>query len=256
MRSNPAAAINVGRIIAEHLARSKMSIEQLGQRLEMKPGAKLNNLIAGRHYFPIHLMRPIVEALGIERESFARAVLLQFYSEDKVEGIAQMFASAESDRGTSHEGDPHGQSSNNTPKDGRINLELRAQNMEQANGDAESRSNASQADHQFWRILKKGFRTGLSARGIAVGEKDLILALRFMLEEIESSGLLVVPITPTKKMHKETKHAFDPGKRRSMGWVGRNTKQRWRYQAAIYAAPSWRGGYEMDKKTEDEKTEG
>lgn len=78
---------------------------------------------------------------------------------------------------------------------------------------------------------------------------------RFMLEHIEASGLRVVPVRPNSRMHLAIKEALDQGKRMSTRWVGRHTKQRWRYQAAIDAAPSWRRGYEMDKKTEDEEPE-
>lgn len=127
--------------------------------------------------------------------------------------------------------------------------------MNHTQGDTESRSSASQVGVDFWRILKKGFRTGLSDRGIVVGEKDLILALRFMLEEIESSGLHVAPGKPTSQQHQAMKEALDEKKRMSTRWVKTRTKLRWRYQAAVNAAPNWRHGYELDKKAEDEEPE-
>ncbi len=76
---------------------------------------------------------------------------------------------------------------------------------------------------------------------------------RFMLEQIETSGLRVVPVKPTSQMQQAIKQALDEGKRMSIAWVKQRTKQRWRYQAAIDAAPSWRRGYELDRKAPHEE---
>jgi hypothetical protein len=56
-------------------------------------------------------------------------------------------------------------------------------------------------------------------------------------------------------MQQAIKQALDQGKRMSVDWVKQRTKQRWRYQAAIDAAPSWRRGYEQDLKAEDGQPE-
>lgn len=113
----------------------------------------------------------------------------------------------------------------------------------------------SQLDLDTWRILKKALRTGLSDRGIVVGDNEASLMTRFILERIETSGLRVVPVKPTSEMQQAIKQALDQGKRMSVAWVKQRTKQRWRYQAAIDAAPSWRRGYELDQKAEDGQPE-
>ena len=107
---------------------------------------------------------------------------------------------------------------------------------------------SSQVDLDTWRILKKALRTGLSDRGIVVGDEEASLVTRFMLEQIETSGLRVVPVKPTSEMQRAIKQALDDGNRMSIAWVKQRTKQRWRYKAAIDAAPSWRRGYELDRK--------
>lgn len=104
-----------------------------------------------------------------------------------------------------------------------------------------------QLDRDTWRILKKALKTGLSDRGICVGDDEASLITRFMLEQIETSGLRIVPAKPTSEMQQAIKEALDQGKRMSVTWVKPRTKQRWRYQAAIDAAPSWRRGYELDQ---------
>jgi uncharacterized protein with von Willebrand factor type A (vWA) domain len=48
-------------------------------------------------------------------------------------------------------------------------------------------------------------------------------------------------------MQQAIKQALDQGKRMSVAWVKPRTKQRWRYQAAIEAAPDWRRGYLLDQ---------
>lgn len=105
----------------------------------------------------------------------------------------------------------------------------------------------SQLDLDTWRILKKALKTGLSDRGIRVDDQEASLMTRFMLEQIETSGLRIVPTKPTSEMQHAIKEALDQGKRMSVTWVKPRTKQRWRYQAAIDAAPSWRRGYALDQ---------
>jgi len=113
----------------------------------------------------------------------------------------------------------------------------------------------SKIDIDTWRTLKKALRTGLSDRGFVVGDDEVVLMTRFMLEQIETSGLRVVPVKPTSEMHQAINQALDHGKRMSVTWVKQRTKQRWRYQAAIEAAPSWRRGYELDRKARNEQKE-
>lgn len=112
----------------------------------------------------------------------------------------------------------------------------------------------SQVDLQTWRILKKALKSGLSDRGILVGEEEASLVTRFVLEQIEASGLRVVPVKPTAEMQQAIKQALDQGKRMSVAWVKPRTKQRWRYQAAVEAAPDWRRGYLQDLGLDSEKT--
>lgn len=112
-----------------------------------------------------------------------------------------------------------------------------------------------QVDIDTWRILKKALRTSLSDRGLLVGENEASFMTRFMLEQIESSGLRVVPAKPTSAMQQAVKQALDKGKRMSVAWVKQRTKQRWRYRAAIDAAPSWRRGYEEDRKEAADRAE-
>lgn len=113
----------------------------------------------------------------------------------------------------------------------------------------------SQLDLDTWRILKKALKTGLSDRGIRVDDQEASLITRFMLEQIETSGLRIVPAKPTSEMQQAIKDALDQGKRMSVTWVKPRTKQRWRYQAAIDAAPSWRRGYELDRNARDGQPE-
>ncbi len=103
-------------------------------------------------------------------------------------------------------------------------------------------------DLDTWRILKKALRIGLSDRGIVVGDDEASLMMRFMLEHIEERGLRVVPVKPTTEMQLAVKDALDRGKRMSISWVPQRIKQRWRYRAAIEAAPDWRRGYEQDSE--------
>ncbi|KEQ09334.1 hypothetical protein GV67_01285 [Pseudorhizobium pelagicum] len=99
-------------------------------------------------------------------------------------------------------------------------------------------------------------KTGLSDRGIIIGDDEASLITRFMLEQVEGSGLRLVPIKPNSHMQLAMRHALDQGKRMSIAWVKQCTKQRWRYQAAIDAAPSWRRGYELDQKMRPQQPEG
>lgn len=120
--------------------------------------------------------------------------------------------------------------------------------MKQRSLEATEDAQAAQIDLDTWRILKKALKTGLFDRGFGLGDNEASLIMRFMLEHIENSGLRVVPVKPTTKMQLAIQHALDSGKRMSIGWVRPRTKQRWRYQAAIEAAPNWRQGYEHERR--------
>ena len=89
MEKDPSAALIVGQILRDHLHASDLSTEQLATRLGVKQGAKMMNLITGRHYFPPDLIEAAVEALGIEPNHFSRAVLRQFFSDEAVDYICK-----------------------------------------------------------------------------------------------------------------------------------------------------------------------
>lgn len=257
MKNNQKEIYNVALIIREHISKSNLTTSQLQQRLGIKPRANIVRMTSGRCIFPFDLIGPITEALGIERVSFTKAVLRQHGSENSIEYIEKVLGSASAAQNPSPDRDAEDISCKSFFQKERLCecCEQKQNIVKPTTYCVEDVSGASEADIQFWRILKKAFRTGLSDRGISIAQNDLILAVRFMLEEIESSGLRVVPEKPTSQQHQAMKEALDLGKRRSTSWVGRRTKQRWRYQAAVDAAPSWRRGYEMDKKTEDEEPE-
>lgn len=106
---------------------------------------------------------------------------------------------------------------------------------------------ASQQDLEVWRLLRKALRRSLADRGIDIGDDEASFMTRFMLEYAEEKGLRIVPERLTSAMHLATKQALGERKRKTVSWVGWRTKQRWRYEAAIEAAPSWRRGYELDR---------
>ena len=91
-----------------------------------------------------------------------------------------------------------------------------------------------------WRAMRNAFREALSSRGPAVDENNLRLMTRVAPEDMESRGYRLVPIKPTAEMQAAVRHALDEGKRQSVKWVGPLVKNRWRYLAAIKAAPQWR----------------
>lgn len=82
---DPEAALRVGQTISAHLSKSGMSLEQLAQRLGLKPGAKIINLSTGRHYFPLELAKLTAEVLGIDAAKFVRLVLLQYHPKGAVD---------------------------------------------------------------------------------------------------------------------------------------------------------------------------
>ncbi|KRC12688.1 hypothetical protein ASE23_20205 [Rhizobium sp. Root73] len=62
-----------------------MSLEQLAMRLGVGPGAKMMNLVAGRHYFPLELAKLTSEILGIYAAKFVYFVLLQYHPKEGVD---------------------------------------------------------------------------------------------------------------------------------------------------------------------------
>ncbi|CDZ35832.1 Hypothetical protein NGAL_HAMBI1146_15740 [Neorhizobium galegae bv. officinalis] len=93
MNRDPDAAVIVGQILKEHLSASDLSVEQLATRLGLMQGAKMMNLITGRHYFPPEHIEAAVETLGIEPTHFTRAVLRQFFSESAVDFMCRALSS-------------------------------------------------------------------------------------------------------------------------------------------------------------------
>jgi hypothetical protein len=84
---DPEAALRVGQTISAHLNKSDISLEQLAQRLGLKPGAKVINLSTGRHYFPLKLAKITAEILDIGAASFLRLVLLQYHPKEGVDDV-------------------------------------------------------------------------------------------------------------------------------------------------------------------------
>lgn len=102
---------------------------------------------------------------------------------------------------------------------------------------------ATQQDFDFWRGVRNGMQAALEARAISATPEDVSLITRFALEEIERRGYRLVPTKPTREMQDAVKHAMDKGRRQSISWVSAKLKNRWRYSAAVDAAPQWRNGY-------------
>ncbi|MGQ2969059.1 MAG: helix-turn-helix domain-containing protein [Allorhizobium sp.] len=97
MERDPSAALAVGQILRDHLRASGLSPEQLATRLGIKQGAKMMNLITGRHYFPPELIEAAVKALGIEPTNFTRAVLRQFFSDEAVDYMCRALSNGPPD---------------------------------------------------------------------------------------------------------------------------------------------------------------
>lgn len=81
---NPAAAIYVGQLICSHLNKAPLSREEFAQRLEISV-SKLDNLLVGRHYFPLELVKVAAEALGIEEGELAYFVLRQYFPNEAID---------------------------------------------------------------------------------------------------------------------------------------------------------------------------
>lgn len=114
-------------------------------------------------------------------------------------------------------------------------------------GEEAGDTSADQTDIQLWRSLRNALAASLRDRSVALNEAEITFVTRFFLETIEQRGLRIVPVKPTRKMHLAIRHALDEGKRLSLKWVQARTKQRWRYAAAIEAAPDWRRGFEAEQ---------
>lgn len=104
-----------------------------------------------------------------------------------------------------------------------------------------------QIDLSTWHALRNSVRTALADRNVVVSDNDTDLIARFVFEEVERRGLRIVPLKPTRRMQEAIDRALDMGKRLSVAWVRNRTKHRWRYTAALEAAPDWRRGYEADR---------
>lgn len=98
----------------------------------------------------------------------------------------------------------------------------------------------------LWGVVKNALTAGLADRGIELPDDEVRLVTRFTLEHLEAKGQRIVPVKATLDMHEAMRVALDEGKRMSLKWVQGKTKQRWRYQAALDAAPDWRLGYQQE----------
>ncbi len=98
----------------------------------------------------------------------------------------------------------------------------------------------------LWGMVKNALAAGLADRGVKLPDEEVRLVTRFMLEHLEAKGQRIVPVKATLDMHEAMRVALDEGKRMSLKWVQAKTKQRWRYQAALDAAPDWRLGYQQE----------
>jgi hypothetical protein len=98
----------------------------------------------------------------------------------------------------------------------------------------------------LWGVVKNALTAGLADRGIDLPVDEVRLVTRFTLEHLEAKGQRIVPVKATLDMHEAMRVALDEGKRMSLKWVQGKTKQRWRYQAALDAAPDWRLGYQQE----------
>lgn len=100
----------------------------------------------------------------------------------------------------------------------------------------------------LWGVVKNALTAGLADRGIKLADEEVRFVARFMLEHLEAKGQRIVPVKATLDMHEAMRVALDEGKRMSLKWVQGKAKQRWRYQAALDAAPDWRLGYEQERE--------
>ncbi len=94
----------------------------------------------------------------------------------------------------------------------------------------------------LWGMVKNALAAGLADRGVKLPDEEVRLVTRFMLEHLEAKGQRIVPVKATLDMHEAMRVALDEGKRMSLKWVQAKTKQRWRYQAALDAAPTGASG--------------
>jgi len=95
---DPEAAIRVGQTISAHLNKSGMSLEQLALRLGVGPGAKMINLLTGRHYFPLELAKLTAEVLGIDAAKIVYFVLLQYHPKEAVDDAYEVICAHASKR--------------------------------------------------------------------------------------------------------------------------------------------------------------
>lgn len=106
-----------------------------------------------------------------------------------------------------------------------------------------------------WGMIKNALVAGLADRGMRLPDEEVRFVTRFMLEHLEAKGQRIVPVKATLDMHEAMRVALDEGKRLSVKWVKGKTKQRWRYQAALDAAPDWRLGYEQERERAEAQLE-
>ncbi|KEQ09333.1 helix-turn-helix transcriptional regulator [Pseudorhizobium pelagicum] len=81
---DPGAAIEVGKFIAAAIGRSALSMEEVCDLTGVSRGAKLQNLLTGRHYFPLELARPLAKSLDLDPANLIYLVLRQYAPADAV----------------------------------------------------------------------------------------------------------------------------------------------------------------------------
>ena len=108
----------------------------------------------------------------------------------------------------------------------------------------------------LWGMVKNALAAGLADGGVKLPDEEVRFVTRFMLEHLEAKGQRIVPVKATLDMHEAMRVALNEGKRMSLKWVQGKTKQRWRYQAALDAAPDWRLGYQQDRERVETQTLG
>jgi hypothetical protein len=101
-------------------------------------------------------------------------------------------------------------------------------------------------DLSFWRAIRNSLASAMEARRVAIGDADLVLVTRFLMESLEEKGLKIVPTSPSKEMVMASREALADGKRMNTSWVGEKTKHRWRIAAAIAASPDWKRGWDSE----------
>lgn len=103
-----------------------------------------------------------------------------------------------------------------------------------------------QSDIDAWRRVMNSLRVALEARRVTLHDHDLRLVARFFMEETERKGDRLVPAKANNRMMAASRNALRHCHRASFGKLGERKKHKYRWKAAIQAAPDWRQGYNCD----------